>query len=110
MRNTKAGLLIAIGVIVLGYVVAFGILPRLGLRIGFEGGMVLQASITFMGIVIAGFICAIVSFKGVRVLRRHPEERRVSAYVLLVANMGIALTGLGLFCYLTVETAKIFLH
>ena len=75
LRHVKP-LLIAILFIALGYVVAEHVLPHLGLRIGFEAGMVLQEFTVVVGWLIGGIICIPIVLNGWRTLRHSPKERR----------------------------------
>src|SRR5580704_3539118 len=99
MRRAKLGLLVGVIAIAVGYLVASGVLPRLGLRIGFEAGMVLQGVSVFVGIVVAGAICGVAAFKGGRILQRSPGDRCFSAYAVTIANGVIALLGVVCLCY-----------
>ena len=106
MRRPKIKLLIPIGVILLGYTVAIFVLPRLGLRMGFEAGLVLQGITVVIGYVIAGVICCIAAVQAARVLRSSPSERRFTSYTVLGTTAVITLVA-AYFLALTVKAIHI---
>jgi hypothetical protein len=107
MRKAKLGLLAALLVVVAAYVIDTAVLPRLGLRIGFEAGLVLQGAIMFIGYVLAGIICCGVAITAARALRRSAVERTFVGYAVLVISTLVTLGGAVLvvwlvFCYVFV--------
>src|ERR1700730_6104179 len=91
-------LLIAILIVVLGYVVAEHVLPHLGLRVGWEAGIFLQGMTVVVGWVIGGVICFPIVLKIWRSLRHSPTERRVGNYAILVGSIAIALIAFAFLC------------
>jgi dipeptide/tripeptide permease len=93
VRQAKVRLIIALVVIALGYFTASVILPRLGLQIGFEAGLVLTGLTVIIGYIIAAVICSGVAIRAARLLRRSPAERSFLGYAVLVISTGITLFG-----------------
>ena len=91
VRSAKIKLLISVVIIAIGYAVAIFVLPRLGLRIGFEAGLVLQGATVVVGYLIAGVICCIAAIQTVRDLRRSPSDRGFVGYAVLGATALITL-------------------
>ena len=106
MRSAKIKLLISVAIIVIGYAVAIFVLPRLGLRIGFEAGLVLQGATVVVGYLIAGAICCIAAVQTMRVLRRSPPDRGFVGYAVLGATMLITLVA-AYFLVLTIAAIHI---
>ncbi len=88
MRQAQIRLIIALIIIAIAYFVAVVVLPRLGLGIGFEAGLVVTGLTVVAGYVIAAAICSGVAIRAARVLRRSPEERSFLSYAVLIISAG----------------------
>jgi hypothetical protein len=102
MRQRALGLLIAISVIFLAYVVCEHVLPHLGLRIGWEAGNVLQGMVIIAAWLVGGVICFPIVVKTWRALRHSSAERRVGNYAILVVSIGITLIASAFLCFVVV--------
>jgi hypothetical protein len=92
MHGASIKLAIAILLIVVACVVANTVLPRLGLSVGFEGGMMIQGLTIAVGFIIAGGVCCVGTVQAWRALRTS-TSRRIVGYIVLGCSALIALSG-----------------
>ena len=98
MLHDVKRLLIAILIIVLGYVACEHILPHLGLRIGWEAGHFLISIIVVVSWLIGGIICFSIILNVWKALRHSPRKRRFGNYAILVTSVAIVLIASAFLC------------
>ena len=89
MFKAKIGLLIAVLIIALAWIVPVFIVPRF--RLGFEGTGVVSAAFLLIGVAVAGVICFTVAITAARIMRRSPTDRTVGGYLVLIASTVLTL-------------------